>query len=243
MQSLRGNLPQWYHTLVFALILRNAAERLAHPPVNGNWTYTYDDFDRIAGSNQNNGQSVYSYNYDQYGNRWNQTGPFPNPPQPLNFTHNNNRIDGYTYDAAGNLLSDGVHSYSYDAESRIMQVDGNNQGTCSLPTTANYVYNASGDRVRKTTGSTSVDYLYDLASHEIIELSSAGVMNRGTESGPRGAGRGCRIVALVERARPLRTGGKRPRPGHGKMEEAVDLQGLAGFPACRRDGCRPPSHP
>jgi len=87
------------------------------------------------------------------------------------------------YDAAGNLFSDGAHSYFYDAESRISQVDGN-QGNCSsLPTTACYAYNASGQRVRKTTvnstGATSVDYLYDLASHEIIELSSTGVMNRG----------------------------------------------------------------
>src|SRR5579863_30326 len=148
----------------------------ANDSVNGNWTYTYDDFNRITGSNQNNGQSVYSYNYDQYGNRWHQAGP---TPMALSFTGNNNRMDGYTYDAAGNLLCDLVHSYSYDAESRISQVDGNNQGTCSLPTNANYVYSASGERVRKTTGSTSVDYLYDLASHEIIELSSIGAMNRG----------------------------------------------------------------
>ncbi len=152
----------------------------ANDSVNGNWTYSYDDFNRIAGSNQNNGQSVYSYNYDQYGNRWHQAGP---TPMTLSFTGNNNHMDGYTYDAAGNLFSDGAHSYFYDAESRISQVDGN-QGNCSsLPTTACYAYNASGQRVRKTTvnstGATSVDYLYDLASHEIIELSSTGVMNRG----------------------------------------------------------------
>ena len=51
-------------------------------------------------------------------------------------------------------------------------------GACSTAT-ACYVYSASGERVRKTTGSTSVDYLYDLASHEITELSSTGAMNRG----------------------------------------------------------------
>lgn len=133
------------------------------------------DFNRIAGSNQNNGQSIYSYNFDQYGNRWHQTGPVP---MTLSFTGNNNRIDGYSYDAAGNLSNDGTHKYYYDAESRIIQVDGSTLGACSTAT-ACYVYNASGERVRKTTGGTSVDYLYDLASHEIIELSSSGVMNRG----------------------------------------------------------------
>ncbi len=45
--------------------------------------------------------------------------------------------------------------------------------------TATYIYDAEGQRVRKTTGSSSVDYLYDLAGHEITELSSAGVWNRG----------------------------------------------------------------
>jgi RHS repeat-associated protein len=45
--------------------------------------------------------------------------------------------------------------------------------------TASYVYDANGQRVRKTTSSGSVDYLYDLASHEITELSSSGSWNRG----------------------------------------------------------------
>ena len=150
----------------------------ANDSVNGNWAYTYDDFNRLLTSNQNNRQSVYSYDYDQYGNRWHQNGPFPNPPQPLSFTGNNNRMDGSSYDAAGNLSNDGTHNYYYDAENRIIQVDGPTLGACSTDT-ACYVYSASGDRVRKTTGSTSVDYLYDLASHEMIELGSTGVMNRG----------------------------------------------------------------
>jgi len=45
--------------------------------------------------------------------------------------------------------------------------------------TASYVYDAEGRRVRKTTGSTSVDYLYDLAGHVISEMSSSGAWNRG----------------------------------------------------------------
>ena len=30
----------------------------------------------------------------------------------------------YTYDAAGNVTNDGVHSYGYDSENRIVGVDG-----------------------------------------------------------------------------------------------------------------------
>ena len=41
----------------------------------------------------------------------------------MSFDPNNNRISGYSYDAAGNLLNDGAHSYTYDAENKISKVD------------------------------------------------------------------------------------------------------------------------
>jgi RHS repeat-associated protein len=118
---------------------------------NGNWTYTYDPFNRLVGSNKNSGQAVYSYVYDRFGNRWQQNGPQAflatftgnNPGNP----QNNNRMDGYSYDAAGNLLNDGTHSYTYDAENRLLKVDNGS--------TATYTYDADGNRVQKvsTTGS------------------------------------------------------------------------------------------
>jgi RHS repeat-associated protein len=137
--------------------------------------YTYDAFNRLVGSNENSGQAVYSYVYDRFGNRWQQNGPNSmilaftgnNPSNP----QNNNRMDGYSYDTAGNLLNDGTHSYAYDAEDRITQVDGGS--------TSSYVYDAEGRRVRKTVGSSSVDYLYDLAGQQIVEVSSSGGWNRG----------------------------------------------------------------
>jgi RHS repeat-associated protein len=43
-----------------------------------------------------------------------------------------------------------------------------------------YVYDAEGRRIRKTiAGGSSVDYLYDLAGHQITEVSSSGAWNRG----------------------------------------------------------------
>jgi len=41
----------------------------------------------------------------------------------IGFTGNNNRMDTYGYDAAGNLLNDGNHSYSYDGFSQLTNVD------------------------------------------------------------------------------------------------------------------------
>src|SRR4029077_1970323 len=76
----------------------------------------------------------------------------------------------YSYDASGNLLNDGTHSYAYDAESQITKVDNG--------TTATYLYDADGRRVRKTTASGSVDYVYDLAGHQIAEINSSGAWTR-----------------------------------------------------------------
>ena len=160
----------------------------ANDSVNGNWTYTYDPFNRLVGSNQNGGQAVYSYVYDRFGNRWQQNGP--NSMQ-LTFTgnspsnpQNNNRMDGYTYDAAGNLLNDGTHEYFYDAENHLIQVDGSS-GYCSSGTgtaaTACYFYDANGNRVRNTgipdcngiSGlSGGMGYTFDLSGHRLMEVNT-----------------------------------------------------------------------
>lgn len=145
---------------------------------NGSWNYAYDDFNRLCASNQvgqvsltcsssnNTGQQAYTYAYDRFGNRWKQTltggiGSTSN----LTFSGNNNHIDGYTYDAAGNVLNDGVHSYTYDAENRIISVDGGS--------TASYVYDAEGRRVEKATATLTLDYVYDLEGNAIALFNKA----------------------------------------------------------------------
>lgn len=144
----------------------------ANDSVNGNWTYGYDAFNRLVSANQNSGQAVYSYIYDRFGNRWQQNGPHS---MQLSFTGANNRMDGYSYDAAGNLLNDGTTAYTYDAENRIISAVNSTNGTST------YVYNASGQRVRKTTAGTGLpdppgtfDFLYDLVGHAMTQLTSGG---------------------------------------------------------------------
>jgi len=154
----------------------------ANDSANGNWVYGYDDFNRIAtGVSSGTGQGC-AWAYDQYGNRWSQATYNGSCTQTsLSFSGGNNQIDSemgtFTYDAAGNLTHDGIHYYFFDAENRLIQVDGT-LGNCSSAT-ACYLYNASGQRVRKTVGATSVDYLYDLSGQQITELSSTGGWNRG----------------------------------------------------------------
>jgi RHS repeat-associated protein len=71
----------------------------------------------------------------------------------LSVDQNTNRINtsGYGYDAAGNMTNDSLHTYAFDAENRITQVDG---GT----TAANTYLGAL--RVKKVAGSTTTVYVY-----------------------------------------------------------------------------------
>ena len=138
--------------------------------VNGQWTYTYDDFNRVVTSNCSShcpdGASTqgFSYDYDRYGNRWPQTVTAGSGPQPMySFGGLNNRLDGYSYDAAGNLLNDLTHRYTYDPENRIISEDNG---------ATTYAYDAAGERVAKTNGGTVTDIIYDREGHVILYNST-----------------------------------------------------------------------
>lgn len=141
--------------------------------INGTWSYSYDDFNRLSSSCVGSGSCPsYNYSYDQYSNRWQQNS---NPSYTFD---GNNHITGSQvyYDAAGNVTQDGpltqnFHNYTYDGENRVIGVDSGS--------TATYVYDALGRRSSKTTGGAEVDYLYDLAGHQVAEVSSSGAWNRG----------------------------------------------------------------
>jgi hypothetical protein len=62
-------------------------------------------------------------------------------------------VRNYVYDANGNLTSDGVNTYAYDAANRLINY---NSGA------ATFAYNGLGDRYRQTVGGVQTDYLLDL---------------------------------------------------------------------------------
>src|SRR6185437_4438343 len=89
----------------------------ANDSVNGNWTYTYDDFNRLASSScsgacpDGQGTQAFGYVYDRYANRWQQNVTAGAGPQPVaTFNNTKNQLDGYSYDADGNLTNDGVQN-------------------------------------------------------------------------------------------------------------------------------------
>ncbi len=86
-----------------------------------------------------------SYSIDPWGNMQ-ESGNF-NFTQPFTTS---NQISGYSYDAAGNLVQDGLgNRYTYDAE-----------GMMTSANSVNYIYDALQQRVQKTGGSNATEIVY-----------------------------------------------------------------------------------
>jgi RHS repeat-associated protein len=121
--------------------------------------FTYDNLNRIftAKTFATSGLDCWAqqFGYDAWGNLLTASPTQSGCPMTqLNVSVNaKNQIfnSGFSYDAAGNLLTDGTNSYVFDAENRISSI---NLGA------ATYVYDADGNRVRKQVGSDWTDYIF-----------------------------------------------------------------------------------
>jgi RHS repeat-associated protein len=78
----------------------------------------------------------------------------------------------YTWDNNGNLLSDGVFTYTYNVANRLTSV------TDGVDTYA-YAYNASGDRLQQTVNAVLTNYTLDLAADLTQVLASYGTGSSG----------------------------------------------------------------
>ena len=85
--------------------------------VMGTWSYSYDDFNRLTNGNATaevDSGIFLGWTYDRFDNRsaQNATGSGnASVVQPqLRFSGNNNNVDGWSYDDAGNVLNDGRNS-------------------------------------------------------------------------------------------------------------------------------------
>jgi RHS repeat-associated protein len=131
-------------------------------------SYTYDSLNRLATmSAPGDTCSGLSWTYDAWGNRTDQnaTGGTCGTFHASVGTDNRLTTSGYNYDAAGNMTQDASHSYTYDAENRVIQVDSGS--------TASYVYDPSGRRIRKNSGGSWTEYLYDVSGKVIAETNGS----------------------------------------------------------------------
>ncbi|MBL0240344.1 MAG: RHS repeat-associated core domain-containing protein [Chloracidobacterium sp.] len=164
---------------------------LAHPFVQ---TYTYDSLNRLDDANEtyNDTQTWrQDFSFDRYGNRNfvesntsfagfdklcnSNTELCATLRKQLNpgiNSGNNNRMNSgqdYTYDAAGNTLT--------DANGQIFVYDGENKqvkASTSSGTVGEYFYDGDGKRVKKYvpgTGETTI-FVYDAAGKQIAEYST-----------------------------------------------------------------------
>ncbi len=61
--------------------------------------------------------------------------------------------EGFSYDAGGNLLSDGRWNYTWDAENRLVKVESRSDTPQASWRRVEWTYDALGRRVRQTTWS------------------------------------------------------------------------------------------
>lgn len=134
----------------------------------GAWTakqvYTYDALNRLDTATETNGSTTTWWTeddeYDRWGNRWEVNAGDPS----LTFNAKN-QIAGYTYDLAGNITNDTVHTYVYDAENRIKTVHGE---------TDVYVYDGEGKRVKKDFSlGEQVRFVYGVGGQVVAEFDAA----------------------------------------------------------------------
>ncbi|HTV84824.1 MAG TPA: RHS repeat-associated core domain-containing protein [Dyella sp.] len=132
--------------------------------------YGYDAASELTGLTyaQSNGTSLGNlvYGYDSDGRINSKSGSFATDvlpaatAQPATFDLNNRETSfngqALSYDADGNLTSDGTNTYQWNARNQLTQVSQN--GVAQL----SYTYDALGRRTSKTVqGGTPTQYLYD----------------------------------------------------------------------------------
>lgn len=136
------------------------------------WTYEYDLLDRLNFASTT-GQ-VIGYTYDANGNRLTQTG---SEPATYTISSTSNRLSAvtgvlnraYTYDAAGNTLSYAGLTFTYSD-------DGRMQSVTNAGVTTTYVFNALGQRVKKSNTSVTRLFVYDEAGHLLGEYGGTGAL-------------------------------------------------------------------
>ena len=126
------------------------------------WTVTYNRAGRITGFTKTAADAV-TYTYDANGNRTTSSQQRAGTTTNRTYTVTDNRQTGfsqtqtgastastsvtYQYNAAGDLLSDGLRTFQYDSQERLEKVT---TGTGADAPSTQYAHNALGQRVFKT---------------------------------------------------------------------------------------------
>jgi YD repeat-containing protein len=121
-------------------------------------SFSYDGVNRLTGVSDSG--YTRSFGYDQWGNMWvsgySVLAPAGNAPTAN--IYSNNRMNGTSYDAAGNQSVVNGNSVAYDAENRQVSVT---EPPGLGGSTESYLYDGSGQRVQKSGPGGTTTYVYD----------------------------------------------------------------------------------
>lgn len=144
--------------------------------------YTYNNANQMTGLAWGKaGQTALGslgYGYDSIGQLVAQTGthaPQALPPSSSGnvFDDNNRQTQASTvalsYDANGNLLSDGSRTYVWDDRDRLSQIQ---QGGTTI---ASFSYDALGRRISRSEAGTTTNYLYD--GQNVVQETQGSTVN------------------------------------------------------------------
>jgi len=155
-------------------------------------TYTYDGLQRLIGAQESPGSS-YAYQYDVAGNRTDVT---TNGTLTQHRAYDAaNQLQSGTYDAAGNLLTDGSGTYSYDALGRLT-------AGASGAQSSSYSYNGDGTLVGQASGGVTTAYTQDLAGGQRVPAGASlppACSSSGTHGGRRRCRRAVRLHVCMQR--------------------------------------------
>lgn len=140
-------------------------------------TYTYDDLYRLKSETVANDphsiNGAVSYDYDAVGNRLTRAPTITGVPAQSSTFDANDRLNSDTYDANGNTTSSHSNTYAYDFENRLTSL---NNGAAS------FVYDGDGNRVAKTVGGVTTNYLVDTNNHtgyaQVVEELQSGSVTK-----------------------------------------------------------------
>src|SRR3989337_1636569 len=122
-------------------------------------TMQYDSLDRLI--NADGPWGVGSFTYDSVGNRTSKDIAGEN----INYSYGaDNRLSGVVHDPNGNIIDDGVFTYTYDSENRLIQV------TNGVDVTT-YEYDGDGRRIKRVTNSETTYYAYGVGLNVLTEFS------------------------------------------------------------------------
>ena len=169
LYTLAGRLETWTVGSETRGLIYDANGNLKERTGTATATFSYDALDRLK--DESLSSLAQSFTYDPNGNRRSDgSGQY-------DYLAQSNRLTttpggAITLDPAGNLTHQGARTFGYYANGQLQDIT-----EAGTPLAA-YAYNGERQRTRKTVGTDTTVYHYDLAGNLLMETDAAGIPRR-----------------------------------------------------------------